>query len=102
MADVERYRVVERRLFAHAGLTPIERMINLRRVGGKARLLDVGQGEPVLFLSGGPNVAATFALLAAELPGFRCLLLDRPGTGLSAPLPVPPDAGRLPGYLVEL
>ena len=102
MRDPQRYLQVERRIFAHAGLDVDERMIELRRVRGKARLLAVGQGDPLLLLAGGPNVAATFALLAPELRGFRCLLLDRPGTGLSAPLPTTPDAGRLQAYLVEL
>jgi hypothetical protein len=78
MRDPQRYLQVERRIFAHAGLDVDERMIELRRVRGKARLLAVGQGDPLLLLAGGPNVAATFALLAAELRGFRCLLLDRP------------------------
>ena len=102
MSDLKRYLAVERRVFAHFGLTPREHMVTLRRVGAKARLLDIGQGDPLLFLAGGPNVAATFAPLLPELSGFRLLLLDRPGTGVSEPLPVPPNARRLPGYLVEL
>jgi 2-hydroxy-6-oxonona-2,4-dienedioate hydrolase len=102
MGELSRYLAVERQVFAHFGLTPREHMINLRRIGGKARLLEIGKGEPLLLLAGGPNVAATFAPLLPELAGFRLLLLDRPGTGLSDPLPVPPDSSRLPGYLVEL
>jgi 2-hydroxy-6-oxonona-2,4-dienedioate hydrolase len=102
MGELSRYLAVERQVFAHFGVTPREQMINLRRVGGKARLLEIGKGEPLLLLAGGPNVAATFAPLLPELAGLRLLLLDRPGTGLSDPLPVPPDASRLPGYLVEL
>lgn len=102
MKDAQRYLAAEQKLFAHAGISPVERTITLARIGGLARVLDTGQGEPVLFLAGGPNVAASFALLVAELPGLRCLLVDRPGTGLSAPPAVVPNAQRLPGYLVDL
>jgi pimeloyl-ACP methyl ester carboxylesterase len=43
----------------------------------------------VVFVHGGPGTSgAVFADLAARLPEFRCLLLDRPGTGLSDPNPI--------------
>ena len=69
--------------------------IRLRRLGVEARVLEVGAGEPTLFLHGGPNAAATWSYMAASTSGLRCLLLDRPGTGLSDPLPVIPDATTL-------
>jgi pimeloyl-ACP methyl ester carboxylesterase len=45
-------------------------------------VLDIGFGEPVLFVHGllGPDA---FAPLVRELRDFRCLVLDRPGWGLS-------------------
>jgi pimeloyl-ACP methyl ester carboxylesterase len=91
----ERYRRAEERLFEAAGIEPHERRIHLTRLGVQARVLEVGTGEPTLFLHGGPNAAATWSYLAASTSGLRCLLLDRPGTGLSAPLPSVPDASAL-------
>jgi 2-hydroxy-6-oxonona-2,4-dienedioate hydrolase len=85
-----RYREAERRWFAHAGVTPVEHRIHLDQLDVDVRLLEVGEGEPTLFVhAGGPNSGATFVQLTARLTGLRCLLLDRPGSGLSAALPDP-------------
>ena len=47
---------------------------------------EVGSGEPVLFINGTGGPGAYFAPLLAALRGFRCLVLDRPGWGLSDPV----------------
>jgi 2-hydroxy-6-oxonona-2,4-dienedioate hydrolase len=88
--DEHRYRDAERALWRDAGVTPSEQRLRLTRIGVEVRVLEVGAGPPVLFLHGGPGAAgSSFAHLAARLPQFRCLLLDRPGTGLSEPHPLP-------------
>lgn len=47
----------------------------------------------MLFIHGGPGATGTvFAPLAARLPDLRCLLLDRPGTGVSRPQRLPDAA----------
>ncbi|MEZ4322475.1 MAG: alpha/beta hydrolase [Myxococcota bacterium] len=102
MDRIDRYRRAEQALFEDAGIAPVERFLRLDRVGTRARVLEVGDGPPVLFLTGGPNAAATWAYVAAACTGLRCVLLDRPGTGLSEPLPRPPDAKALPGYVSTL
>jgi 2-hydroxy-6-oxonona-2,4-dienedioate hydrolase len=82
--DESRYRLAERALWQDAGVTPTERRIHLSRNDVDVRVVEVGDGPPVLFLHGGPGAAAgSWAHLAARLPNLRCLLLDRPGTGLS-------------------
>ena len=82
--DETRYRPVERALWHHAGVAPIEHRIRLPRNGVDLRVLEVGDGPPVVFIHGGPGAAgAIWADLAARLPRWRCLLIDRPGTGLS-------------------
>jgi 2-hydroxy-6-oxonona-2,4-dienedioate hydrolase len=87
--DEQRYREAERRLWDEAGARPIEHRVHLRRNDVAVRLQEVGDGPPVLFLHGGPGTTGpVFAYLAARLPRFRCLLLDRPGTGLSDPHPL--------------
>lgn len=100
--NVTEYRRAEKHLFEDAEISPEERWIDLQRVGGRARLLSVGEGDPILFLSGGPDAGATWAHAVAGLPGFRCLMLDRPGTGLSDPLPEPPNVTTLPKYVSDL
>jgi 2-hydroxy-6-oxonona-2,4-dienedioate hydrolase len=87
--DEQRYRAAEHALWDDAGLSPVEHRVHLNRNDVDVRLLEVGDGPPVLFIHGGPGAAGPiWAYLAARLPHLRCLLLDRPGTGLSEPQPL--------------
>lgn len=73
-------------------MRPTERRVHLDRVGVTVRLQETGEGPPVVFVHGASNSGASWAGLVARLSGFRCILLDRPGCGLSDPLPAPlPD-----------
>lgn len=80
-----RYRDAERTLWTRYGLAPTERFVELKDPTARLRVLDIGFGEPVLFVHGllGPDA---FAPLVRELRAFRCLVLDRPGWGLSTRL----------------
>lgn len=80
------YRAAERRLWRSIGAHPTERIIHLDRIGVDARLQEIGTGPPVLFIHGIATSGVSWAALAARATGFRCLILDRPGTGLSQPL----------------
>jgi 2-hydroxy-6-oxonona-2,4-dienedioate hydrolase len=87
--DEQRYRAAERALWHDAGVTPTEHRVHLARNVVTVRVLETGTGPPALFIHGGPGAAgSSFAHLAARLPQLRCLLLDRPGTGLSDPHPL--------------
>jgi 2-hydroxy-6-oxonona-2,4-dienedioate hydrolase len=88
--DEAKYRAAEQRFWGTYGLEPSERFVRLASTGTRVRVFEVGQGEPVLFLHGGPNAGSTWAPLVAHLSGFRCVMLDRPGTGLSEPFPIRP------------
>jgi pimeloyl-ACP methyl ester carboxylesterase len=81
-----KYRAVERRLWDSVGLKPNEHFVRLPRIGVRVRIQEVGEGPPVLFIHGGPNSGSTWAPLLEHVEGLRCLLLDRPGTGLSEPV----------------
>ena len=98
----EAYRKKEKRLLADAGLEVRETWIPLDRLGGQARVLEAGEGDPVLFLTGGPDAGASWAYAAARLSGVRALLLDRPGTGLSDPSPRVPGVDSVATYVSEL
>jgi len=80
------YRAAERRFWEHYGATPKEYFLHLAQPKVKVRMLEFGKGAPVLFVHGGPNACSSWAPLAAHLPDFRCLVLDRPGCGLSEPV----------------
>jgi len=84
MNDIERFRAAEERLWAETvGVRPFERMVPLPGLDIQVRVLESGGGPPLLFVHGGPNAASTWAPLVAHLAGFRCILVDRPGCGLS-------------------
>jgi pimeloyl-ACP methyl ester carboxylesterase len=51
----------------------------------RLRVVEIGSGEPVVFVHGGGGMALDWAPLASRISGFRLLLLDRPGHGLSEP-----------------
>jgi pimeloyl-ACP methyl ester carboxylesterase len=79
----ERYLETERRLWKLYELDPDERFLDLDAPAARLRVLEVGSGEPVLFVHGtvGPG---GWPSLIRELPGFRSIVLERPGWGLSS------------------
>ena len=83
---VDAYRQAEQRLFDRYGLTPEERFVTIHEPAARLRVLSVGDGEPILFVPGTGGTGPYWAPLVAELGGFRCLLVDRPGWGLSSPI----------------
>jgi pimeloyl-ACP methyl ester carboxylesterase len=85
-ARTERYRRAERAFWDHHGLAPAERFVTVGSPPVRLRVQELGSGEPVLFVHGTGGPGAYFAPLLRELHGFRCLVLDRPGWGLSAPV----------------
>lgn len=94
--DEVRYRAAEAALLSHWGLDTVEHWVQYGTSGPRLRVLEAGdpEGAPLLFVHGGSVAGASWADLAARLPDHRCLLLDRPGCGLSEPLRPAPS---LPG-----
>lgn len=84
--DEGRYRAAERTLWESLGTTPIEQQVHLERNDVLVRIQEVGEGPPILFIHGANTSGASWASLASRLRGFRSVIVDRPGTGLSRPL----------------
>lgn len=80
-----RWRDAELRLWHYYGLEPNERFLDLKAPAGRVRVLEVGSGEPILFVHGtaGPG---SWPSLIAQLSGYRSIVLDRPGWGSSSPI----------------
>jgi pimeloyl-ACP methyl ester carboxylesterase len=91
-----RFLEAERQLWDWIGVTPIERTVHLARNDVDVRVREIGEGPPVLFVHGGTTSGMSWATLAARLGGFRCLMFDRPGTGVSEPLSAKLDVESLP------
>ena len=78
------YREAENKLYAEYGVGVQEHLVHVENPAASVRVLEVGQGEPILFIHGSPNNAATWIPLVSHLTDRRCLLLERPGAGLSS------------------
>lgn len=85
-AGVQRYLESERAFWRHYGLTATDRFVKAGPERTRLRVQEVGSGEPILFVHGTGGSGAYFAPLIRELVGFRCLIIDRPGWGLSEPV----------------
>jgi pimeloyl-ACP methyl ester carboxylesterase len=62
--------------------------------GGRAHLLEKGEGPPVVLLHGTGNAAGFLLPLLDELHGVRVIAPDLPGVGLSDPIDLPADRYR--------
>jgi 2-hydroxy-6-oxonona-2,4-dienedioate hydrolase len=80
------YRRAERRWWDHFDLEPKEGFIEIESPATRLRVLEIGDGPPVVFVHGTAGAGPVWAPLVKELSGFRCLLVDRPGWGLSSPV----------------
>lgn len=85
--DISRFMAAEQALWSKFGITPSERRVKLP-AGNEVRLQEIGEGPPIVFIHGVAVAGSSWVLLADALKDeFRCLLVDRPGCGLSDPIP---------------
>lgn len=92
MTDEETYRRAETALLESEGIRDAsEQMVRLGRLDSTLRVVEVGEGPPVLFVPGVMVTGVSFANLVKDLLDYRCIMIERPGTGLSPQLPVPPE-----------
>jgi pimeloyl-ACP methyl ester carboxylesterase len=73
----------EQRYFNHYGLDYQSHMIKMSEPDLNLRVLEVGEGPPILMVPGGAGDAFIFAPIMAQLTGWRMIAINRPGAGLS-------------------
>jgi 2-hydroxy-6-oxonona-2,4-dienedioate hydrolase len=73
----------EQRLFAHYGLKYRVHLVEMTESNLSLRVLEVGEGRPLLMVPGGTGDALFLAGLMAELEGWRMIAVNRPGGGMS-------------------
>ncbi len=102
--DSVSYRAAERRLWDSVGVETSELELSLPSLGITVRAQEAGQGPPLLLIHGGATGGASWAHLVARLPDYRCIVIDRPGCGLSEPLPGTgwTEAAKFSAYAEEL
>lgn len=85
--DVSKFVAAEQALWSKFGITPLERRVKLP-AGNGVRVQEIGEAPPVVFIHGVAVAGSSWVLLADALKeDFRCILVDRPGCGLSDPIP---------------
>lgn len=77
------YLKAEAQVFARYALDPKVRQLELKDPALTVRAVEVGSGEPVLFLHGFGLCTAHWAPLFAELPAVHSIAIDMPGHGAS-------------------
>ena len=83
MTAADAFQQTEDRLLTHYRIARRSRFLQLSDPPLRARVLEFGSGEPVLFIHGGGGYAAQWAPLAAHLGEVHGFAVDRPGCGLT-------------------
>lgn len=82
---VKSFAEAERRVMEAYGLAYENHFLELAEPQISARVIEVGEGEPVLMVHGAFDVAAKWTPLMAELTGYQIFAVDLPGYGLTDP-----------------
>lgn len=88
--DVETYLQVEKEFLESEDIQFESQTVDLKRLESQLRVVTAGDGPPVLFVPGTMSTGVAFAGIVGHMPDYRCIMIDRPGTGLSPNLPGPP------------
>ncbi len=84
--DRRQLAVAEQQLFAASGVEYRSQRLALADAPvGHVRVIETGEGLPLVFVHGAGMSAALWAPLLVHLPGYRCLAIDLPGCGLTDP-----------------
>ena len=89
-----RIREAETRVFARGGLQPEESFLDLASATVRLRVLSVGTGPSLVLLHGVSLADTVWAPWLADLAGYRALLVELPGHGLSGPVAYRPGTVR--------
>jgi pimeloyl-ACP methyl ester carboxylesterase len=73
----------ETRLFDHYGLEVKTHFVELEEPNIRVRVLESGSGPALLFVPGGVGDGWIWASLMAKLKGWRLIVVNRPGGGMS-------------------
>ena len=81
--STESFTAAQDRFLARYGVKAESQFIDIAVVEGRAHVLIVGEGPPLIMVSGIGTPAAMWAPLMAQLAGFRLHAVDLPGFGLT-------------------
>lgn len=73
----------EQELLRTYGLTAKETWLTLNYQQLRLQIIEIGEGTPILVIPGNTGDSFPFLPLIPQLPGYRFILVNRPGGGLS-------------------
>src|ERR1700761_4442842 len=79
------FETAEQRLFEACGVQVTSRRVHLSDPPLEVRVLEVGDGPPLVLIHGSGMSASTWAPLMPHLGTYRVIAFDLPGFGLSDP-----------------
>src|SRR5690242_21202313 len=85
MGRAAAFEDAERRLFEACGVQVTSRRLRLADPSVAVRVLETGDGQPLVLVHGSGMSASTWAPLMPHLGSRRLIALDLPGFGLSDP-----------------
>ena len=80
---VSKYRNSEKKYFESCHVQVNEHFIEVKKLSIRIRVLTTGNGSPLLFIHGAPAAGAIWMPLIRNLHGYKNIIIDRPGCGLS-------------------
>ena len=81
--NVSKYRNSEKKYFESCGVRVDEQFIEVNKLSIRIRVLTAGNGSPLLFVHGAPAAAPIWMPLIRNMQGYKNIIIDRPGCGLS-------------------
>ena len=80
---VSKYRDSEKKYFEDCRVQVNEDFIEIKELSIRIRVLTAGNGPPLLFVHGAPAAGAIWMPLISNLQGYKNIIIDRPGCGMS-------------------
>src|SRR6188768_2010319 len=80
---INKYRDSEKIYFEECRVQADEHFIEIKELSIRVRVLTTGNGSPLLFVHGAPASGAIWMPLLTHLNGYKSIIIDRPGCGLS-------------------
>ena len=80
---INKYRDSEKNYFEECRVQVDEHFIEIKELSIRMRVLTTGNGSPLLFVHGAPASGAIWMPLVMHLKGYKNIIIDRPGCGLS-------------------
>lgn len=80
---VQEARDAEREAYAQYSVDPTDHFVEVPSLRTRLRVVEVGDGPPVVLIPGSFGHGVLWTPLLAELAGYTAFVVDRPGGGLS-------------------